>query len=537
MGLGAAPREMTAVMAAPMAPSPSDAEGGRRPRSPRRPAPAWPAWLDERVAAAAGAALLALLLLARLVRWRAHAGPAWAADPDPRLAARIGALPCDLPRLDAAELQAAGLRVADLPRPVLVTSPIGGCGARCAEHWDRERFLRSFGHLPVALSSQLGVAVFGPNADGAHLHGWPVSLAHAVAQAEAATRAALDAEATRDEAVAFDASASLAWQLLRGTSGWEGAEDGWPEWLADFGAGRPIFSLAASRTGLPFHRHGAAFLWLVHGLKHWLFLPPGAVPDAVPQLGNGTSVWRWVSGQGGVRMPSPTGSLSGLLQCTQRPGEVIVVPRRWHHATLSIGTALGFGGEEPAPGRRRALADIERDLASSPKSVDLIVEKAEAAPNARVKMRTLRVAQKLEPLNYEVWRRLLELLAAEGVLKALAAQVEQFWAQLEALERDGTLSAQQVSVVLGQLMATVLEQPPTQKDPHALLLCVDFLERAVGRDGANDHALFYLAVSLMLSGQRAEAEQRLLHCLELKPGHQKALDTLSVLRGGRPLEL
>ena len=66
-----------------------------------------------------------------------------------------------------------------------------------------------------------------------------------------------------------------------------------------------------------------------------------------------------------VEQPPPPGATHG---CVQRPGEVVVVPTAWWHATCNYGGTFAFGGEDdcdvrPCPsrpvGERDVCADAE----------------------------------------------------------------------------------------------------------------------------------------------------------------------------------
>merc|ERR1712014_373395 len=103
----------------------------------------------------------------------------------------------------------------------------------------------------------------------------------------------------------------------------------------------------------------------------------------------------------------------------------------------------------------------------------------------------------------------LKLVAEAGSLKSLKAQLASIWKRLKRSEESGSLSRGQVSIILGHLVAVVLEKPNRQQDKQCLELCVQYLELAVERSGSNDYALFYLGVALYMSGQHKQAEKRL----------------------------
>eukprot|EP00747_Dinoflagellata_sp_TGD_P206410 gnl/TRDRNA2_/TRDRNA2_80125_c0_seq1.p1 gnl/TRDRNA2_/TRDRNA2_80125_c0~~gnl/TRDRNA2_/TRDRNA2_80125_c0_seq1.p1 ORF type:complete len:541 (-),score=89.26 gnl/TRDRNA2_/TRDRNA2_80125_c0_seq1:115-1737(-) len=452
----------------------------------------------------------------------------WALDVDPQILQQLSSAPCTIPRMDAASF---GKLSADWKEPVILTSPKGGCGpGRCAEAWRRDAFLERFGKLQLATSSQIGVAFFGPNSDEGHRHGWPQSVAEAVALVENATLRTLDSggEESWDTPFAFDGSEKLLGELARRTPGWEGAGgQWWPEQFSEI-VGRPIVSLGSSRAGLPFHEHEAAWLWLVHGRKQWFLLPPGSIPDGATRW---KTTWQWLTGGGRreITLPSASGALEGMLQCVQEPGEVVFVPRLWQHATLNIGIALGFGGQ--AQPRPRTIKEIDADIDASPYVVGYHLEKfarlqrrSDTSPQEQ--MQVLREANKAQPENFQVWLHIVELLASFGDPETLSAQGEQVMGKLDQMLESGALSDRAASVVLGHLASGILEQQSASSHKTVIAICIVLLERAAKLDPLADFPIFYLGAAMMLVGRHAESKKYLLRCLDMKPAHEKARDML-----------
>ena len=76
-------------------------------------------------------------------------------------------------------------------------------------------------------------------------------------------------------------------------------------------------------AGLPFHSHGAAWLGVVHGGKHWFLYPPGGFdPDdrAMTTPLGGVADW--------FRRTYPN-LAARPIECTQGPGDVLFVPTAW----------------------------------------------------------------------------------------------------------------------------------------------------------------------------------------------------------------
>ena len=247
---------------------------------------------------------------------------------------------CNVRRADAAAFVAEELRSqegdapvfpSDYPQPLLLTNIHAvscGCGPRCVEDWRRYSFLQRFGHLPVSSATGATVAAFGPNTEP-----FPRALSEVVAEMGA-----------NGSQIAFDSSEKLLRDIRQGTPGWgctgrDGERGAWPEFLRQF-PGIQALSLGPMDAGLPLHDHEAAVLWLVHGRKRWYLFPPGEASEEDLIAGHGVSTLAWAkhSAQRPPRAAPP-------LQCTQLPGELMFVPRRWHHATLNLETALGFGGQ------------------------------------------------------------------------------------------------------------------------------------------------------------------------------------------------
>ena len=110
-----------------------------------------------------------------------------------------------------------------------------------------------------------------------------------------------------------------------------------------------LLSLGPSRSGLPPHAHGEAWLGLVAGRKRWFLREPGAAIDQEGAVHPLASIRDWAAVLRGG--------------CLQAPGDVLYVPRGWTHATLNVGEALAVGEQAqwPAADRlRRARAVLAR---------------------------------------------------------------------------------------------------------------------------------------------------------------------------------
>ena len=90
------------------------------------------------------------------------------------------------------------------------------------------------------------------------------------------------------------------------------------------------FYQGAAGTGAPMHLHTDAWNCLVYGEKRWFLMPPfqGAY-SAMP-------IRQWVDKQ----YPSMQ-----VLECTQRSGDVLYVPKYWSHAVLNTRESIGIARE------------------------------------------------------------------------------------------------------------------------------------------------------------------------------------------------
>ena len=80
------------------------------------------------------------------------------------------------------------------------------------------------------------------------------------------------------------------------------------------------------------HFHAAAVNVNIWGNKRWLLTPPrfaGSSPRSGPE-------WAAAASQEGLPAGFP-------LRCTQRPGDVLILPPLWGHATANDAFSLGFG--------------------------------------------------------------------------------------------------------------------------------------------------------------------------------------------------
>ena len=100
----------------------------------------------------------------------------------------------------------------------------------------------------------------------------------------------------------------------------------------------PQLYIGGPGSGAPFHYHFDAFNVLVWGEKRWFFKSPnsGAEYSTVPSLDY-------------VRFIRKKSTNEHPMECTQRAGDVIIVPSGWGHAVLNTKTSIGFAVEFDSP--------------------------------------------------------------------------------------------------------------------------------------------------------------------------------------------
>ena len=90
------------------------------------------------------------------------------------------------------------------------------------------------------------------------------------------------------------------------------------------------------RSGSCFHLdpyNTSAWNALISGEKRWLMFPPGWLPPGVVRTGHddydAPIPMKWLQKHYKPGMP-------GLIECTQRPGEIIWVPSGWWHCVINV---------------------------------------------------------------------------------------------------------------------------------------------------------------------------------------------------------
>ena len=91
--------------------------------------------------------------------------------------------------------------------------------------------------------------------------------------------------------------------------------------------------VGAPGSGAPMHYHQIAINYLAYGLKRWAMLPPAqSFYSMEPSLS-------YFSGEGYQR------DKHKLLECTQKPDDLFLLPDSWGHVTLNVEASIGVAYE------------------------------------------------------------------------------------------------------------------------------------------------------------------------------------------------
>lgn len=99
--------------------------------------------------------------------------------------------------------------------------------------------------------------------------------------------------------------------------------------------------LGGLHSGAPWHFHGAAFVEVLHGAKHFALLPPGdpVWPEVNAAIQN-VSQLHWHREER-PRLES-AGRLRELRECVLRPGELLYTPDAWYHGVVNGANYTAF---------------------------------------------------------------------------------------------------------------------------------------------------------------------------------------------------
>jgi hypothetical protein len=126
---------------------------------------------------------------------------------------------------------------------------------------------------------------------------------------------------------------------------------------------QPIFSLAPRGADMPFHQHYASWLYLAHGRKLWWLAPPEVSPAPALLWNDPWDTLRGWAHELEANTSRPTSVMHDraqadadadaagagavgppVMRLMQRPGEVMLLPTQWWHATANVDDCAGVGG-------------------------------------------------------------------------------------------------------------------------------------------------------------------------------------------------
>jgi hypothetical protein len=118
-----------------------------------------------------------------------------------------------------------------------------------------------------------------------------------------------------------------------------------------------------------------AWLGLIGGAKIWFAVAPGQLSPVEQAAAAAQSPMEWLNRASArtshVHLKTEAPRRTPQIQvCVQHAGEIIYLPRWWHHATINLGASIAFGGQSgPTSGvllDGKTSADIEIEIETNP---------------------------------------------------------------------------------------------------------------------------------------------------------------------------
>ena len=110
-------------------------------------------------------------------------------------------------------------------------------------------------------------------------------------------------------------------------------------------------AIGPTGQGFPMHAHGKTWQMQVVGQKLWLLHPPGdtRLPDEWLSAHPMSLVHKGALGTRETRSGASAAPATHIAHhCVLGPGDLLVFPDLWWHATLNLGDSIGIGGEKIA---------------------------------------------------------------------------------------------------------------------------------------------------------------------------------------------
>lgn len=220
----------------------------------------------------------------------------------------------------------AAMKLRDIKAPVIVEGFAHNLTQEQA--WTRAAVLKSLGTNRVGLYDPILTAVFGPGVAGGPSYALQDYLAAILNRSqtnELFTNSNMDPEFTR---MAFQSIVPPSWDVLQSESSHHGQ----------------VFSVGPEKSGLAMHSHSLAWLAQLYGRKRFYLLPPKADLNALSSEAYHQGFFRPPSAWSEETLAG-FGAVPGSFQCVLMPGDLIVIPPFWYHATENLDEALAVGGQ------------------------------------------------------------------------------------------------------------------------------------------------------------------------------------------------
>merc|ERR1712113_639011 len=99
--------------------------------------------------------------------------------------------------------------------------------------------------------------------------------------------------------------------------------------------------LGGLHSGAPWHFHDAAFVEVLHGRKHFAFVPPddAAIPLINEAIQNLSQLHWYLEERPRLERE---GYLNSLQECTINAGDILYFPPYWHHGVVNLEPYTAF---------------------------------------------------------------------------------------------------------------------------------------------------------------------------------------------------
>lgn len=139
------------------------------------------------------------------------------------------------------------------------------------------------------------------------------------------------------------------------------------------------------------HEHSGGWLYLASGMKLWYLSPFERAPPPVAQWSLPLDSWLRRGYGGDAATESAIHNAWRPLVCMQQPGDVLVLPPFWWHATASLGFTVALGRSLPdeqddKPHRFPSLIQALHNATSARAEMDAMWDMLASANNASTKI-------------------------------------------------------------------------------------------------------------------------------------------------------